>query len=126
MPTLADRDTYVFVQENQTLAGREFRDGNDAQARPLVVCFFQRDTDAVDQVVVTRMDIGGSGMKAMDVTPAELALRLGFVMHLIADRSALNIERVVEIALLRMSRMSFAYEHWTGVTNVHTYTLTNE
>ena len=77
MQTLRDRDTYVFVLENKTLAGREFRDGNDAQARPLVVCFFRPDHDAVDQLVVTRMDRGSSGMKAMNVTPAELALRLG-------------------------------------------------
>ena len=65
-------------------------------------------------------------LKAMDVTPAELALRLGFVMLAIADHSVLNIERVVEIALLRMSRMRYNYEHLAGATAVHTYTLTEE
>ena len=65
-------------------------------------------------------------MKAMDVTPAELALRLGFVMPDIANHSALNIERVVETALLRMPRMRYAYQHLAGATDVHTYTLIEE
>ena len=39
-PTLGDGGTWVFVMENKVLAGREMRDATDAQARPLVVCFF--------------------------------------------------------------------------------------
>ena len=68
------------------------------------------------------MDCGGSGMKTMNVTPAELALRLSFVMPAIANLSALNIESVVETALLRMSRMRYAYEQLAVATDVHTYT----
>jgi hypothetical protein len=129
MPNL-DRDTYVFVLENKTLPGRESRDGNDAQARPLVVCLFRRDRDAVDQLVVTRMDCDrGSGMNTIPVTPAELALLLGFEMPdtaAVTDHSALIIEREVETALLRMLRMRYDYQHLAGATDVHTYTLIME
>ena len=126
MPNL-DRDTYVFVLENKTLPGRESRDGNDAQARPLVVCLFQRDSEAVDQLVVTRVVCDrGSGMSTIRVTPAELALLLGFQMPDIAtvtDHSDLIIERDVETALLRMSRIRYDHQNVAGATDVHTYTL---
>ena len=129
MPNL-DRDTYVFVLENKTLPGRESRDGNDAQARPLVVCLFRRDRDAVDQLVVTRMDCDrGSGMNTIPVTPAELALLLGFEMPdtaAVTDHSALIIEREVETALFRMPRMRYDCQHLEGATDVHTYTLIME
>ena len=73
MPLFGDPDTYIFVLENKGLAGREFRDGTDAQVRPLVVCFFRPDHDAAaDQLVMTRLDTGVSCMTTMDMTPAEL------------------------------------------------------
>jgi len=71
----------------------------------------------------------GSGMNTIPVTPAELALLLGFEMPdtvTVTDHSALIIEREVETALLRMPRMRYDYQHLAGATDVHTYTLIME
>ena len=122
---LGDAATWVFVLENKTLAGREPRHATDAQTRPLVVCFFKQLDSAADELVVGRMDTSMGGMKAMDLTPAELALHLGYVLPMDATRSARETETLVEGAWLAIPRWRYTHEVLVGAPDAHTYRLTD-
>ena len=63
--------------ENKTLAGRERRLADDAQHRPLVLCFFERAPGPPDEIIVRRVDKTTSGLKPTLMTIAELLLHLG-------------------------------------------------
>ena len=123
-PTLGAGRTWVFVLENKVLAGRERRAADDAHARPLVVCFFQQIASAPDELVVGRIDHGFAGMKTMELTPAELALHLGYVLPADTGRSAAQIESLVEASWFNIPRLRYAHEHILGAPDVHTYKLT--
>ncbi len=71
-------DIFIYVLENKTLPGREPRDREDAQSRPLVACFFERCPGAEDELIVRRVDRASTGMSPKTVTPAELLLDLGY------------------------------------------------
>ena len=92
-------------------------------APPLVVCFFQRALGAADQLVARRTDADFTGMATMVLTPAELALHIGFVLPPDAGCSALETESLVERAWLAIPRTRFTHEQLLGTDDVHTYLL---
>ena len=122
-PTLGCGGTWIYVLENKVLAGREARHATDAQSRPLVVCFFERAPSAADEVVVQRVDRQASGMEAKTLTPAELALHLGFVVPGGVDRSALEMETLAERAWMEAPRRCYTHSHVAASDDLHTYQL---
>ncbi len=64
------------------------------------------------------------GMVTKELTPAELALHLGFALPMDADRSALGTESLVEAAWLGLQRVRYVHEHLAGAPDFHTYKLT--
>ena len=121
MPTLAG--VWVFVLENKVLAGREPRHASDAQSRPLVVAFFERAPGSADELVVKRRDADFSGMSTKVLTPAELALHLGYMLPPDADRTPREIEDQVEQAWLGLERVTFTHELLTDADEPHMYQL---
>ena len=122
-PTLGRGRCWFYVLENKVLPGREARHATDAQTRPLVVCFFEQAASAADEVVVQRTDRQGSGMVAKTLTPAELALHLGFVVAGGGDRSALEVESLVERAWMEAPRLCYTHSHVAAAGDLHTYQL---
>ena len=124
-PALGDGGTWIFVLENKVLAGREARHATDAQTRPMVICFFEKAPGAADELVVSRTDKEFAGMATKVITPAELALHLGFVPPLDAGRSALETESLVERAWLGIPRTRYTHRHLVEADDLHTYLLTD-
>ena len=123
-PSLGRGDVWFFVLDNKVLAGREARHESDAQTRPLVICFFEAADGAADQLVVRRTDRQFAGMTPMALTPAELALHLGFVLPADAGRTAAESESLVERAWLGIPRVGYAHRQLTDAEDIHTYQLT--
>ena len=122
-PSLGRGDVWFFVLENKVLAGREKRHEGDAQTRPLVVCFFERTEGAPGELTVSRMDQQFSGMTTLTLTPAELALHLGFVLPLDVERSAAEMEALVERMWLETPRLGYEHKQLAEEDDLHTYTL---
>ena len=49
-------DTFLYVLDSKTLAGREPRDEADAQSRPLVLCFFKKICEDEGEITVERLE----------------------------------------------------------------------
>ena len=64
------------------------------------------------------------GMTTMAITPAELALHLGFQLPPDPDRNALASESLAEAAWLAVPRIRFCHEQMAGLEDMHTYILT--
>ena len=122
-PTLGRGDTWVFVLENKVLGGRDARHDDDAQSRPLVVCFFERAESAADELVVRRTERQFAGMTPLALTPAELALHLGFALPVDDERPALESEALVERAWLGIPRLCYEHRQLTEAADIHTYLL---
>ena len=125
LPTVDPR-TWVYVLEAKTMGGREARTAEDAQARPLVVCFFEEAPGAADELVVQRTDQATSGMSVQLLTVAELALHLGLPLPPDPARPAGDAEKCVEALLgngLGIPRERYAWEHVEGAVDPHTYRL---
>ena len=121
VPTLGPGDVWFYILENKVLAGRVPRDRDDAQTRPLVVCFFKKVAGDVGDVVVQRMDDSFPGMTTLVLTPAELALRLGYALETDAGRTPQEVEALVEKAWLTMPRLCYRHEHVLEGGDLHTY-----
>ena len=117
-----DAGSWVYVLENRTLAGREARDAAEAQGRSLVVCFFGQAPGAADETIVTRSDTSSTGMKAVVLTVAELALLLGYALPPDAARGSAESELLVEQALFSIDRVRYRHEVVPGA-DAHTYRL---
>ena len=124
-PALGGGCTWFFVLENKVLAGREARHATDAQTRPLVVCFFEKAPGAEDELVVRRTDRDVAGMSTKVITPAELALHLGFAPPVDPDRNAQETESLVERAWLDIPRTRYTPGHMIEADDMHTYLLTD-
>ena len=126
LPTL-DARTWLYVLESKTVAGRDERDAEDAQARPLVVCFFEEAEGAPDELLVQRTDSATSGMAVQLLTVAELALHLGLHLAYDPERAAGEAERLVEKTLDAspgVPVVRYSFQHRAGAEDPHTYALT--
>ena len=70
-------DLFFFILDSKTLAGREQRGPDDAQARPMVLTFFETMDSDPGTVVVRRVDRGEPAMATKVMTCAELLLAAG-------------------------------------------------
>ena len=121
-----DPTVWTYVMENKTLAGREERAADEAQGRALVVCFFRQAPGAADETIVTRSDTSSTGMAAVVLSVAELALHLGYALPPDAARSSADSERMVEEALFSIARVRCRHECVPGAPDAHTYRLLDE
>ena len=120
-----NKDIFVHVLENKTLAGRELRDQADAQSRVLVLCFFERSHAADDELVVRRVDTSFAGMTTKNLTPAELLMHLGFSLAADPGRNALRTEALLEHAYDNLEHVHWTHEIVsTDATDAHVYKLT--
>ena len=71
-----------------------------------------------------RIDTSFAGMTTMELTPAELALHLGFALPADAERSALETESLVEASWLTVPRFRYTHEHMAGAHDFHMFKLT--
>ena len=116
-------DIFIFVMENKTLAGRERRLADDAQHRPLVLCFFERAPGPPDEIIVRRVDKTTSGLKPTMMTIAELLLHLGYQLPDDPGRSAAQAEHALTDAMFTLTHLRFAYELVPGAPDPLTYKL---
>ena len=123
-PLLGHGDVWIYILENKVLGGREDRHDTEAQTRPLVVCFFESAEGAPGALTVTRIDKQFSGMTTLTLTPAELALHLGFALPLDVERSAAEVETLVERAWLDTPRVGYEHTQIVEADDMHTYDLT--
>ena len=117
-PPLGRGDVWFFVLENKVLAGREVCLEGDAQSRPLVVCFFTQVDSAADEVVARRTDRSSLGMAPLTLTPAELAMHLGFMPPLDPTRGAGETESLVERVWLAVLAFVTRISSWLMPTTI--------
>ena len=113
VPTLGSGGTWFYVLENKVLPGCAPRDVDDAQTRPLVICFFKQVSGDVNEAILERVDASFSGMTTKVLTPAELALHLGYVVENFSSLAAAEAEALVERAWMSLPRKCYNHEHVT-------------
>ena len=122
-------DTFVYILDSKTLAGREPRDALDAHSRPLVVSFFQKvPGHAPDDgmIIVERCDKSFAGMSTKTLTCAELLLALGYNLEADPSRNLADTESVLEDAHDHVQRLVWQHAVYLGLgVDVHTYRLTD-
>jgi hypothetical protein len=120
-----DDSTWVFVLENKVLPGREARAEDDARARSLVVCYFERfpGGGGADEVIVARSGTSSTGMETSLATVAELALQLGYRLPHDPARSSVASERLVEEALFAIERVRYCAHELLLGGGPHVYRL---
>ena len=119
-----DPRIFVYVLENKTLAGREPRDAQDAQSRPLVLTFFEQVSPQHEDLVVQRVDKTFHGMTANTLTVAELLLHLGYVLPPDPERSAAATEQILEDICFNLQWNHYQAKVVDGAPDIHTYALT--
>ena len=119
-------DLWVYVLDTKTLAGREPRDALDAQARPLVVSFFERDPSAdALSLVVRRVNREADGLQTKAITVAELLVHLGYPAPPDPNMSASDKELILEKAFLELQTLVFDSHVVTDHGGIHVYQLDN-
>ena len=118
-------DTFVYILDNKTLAGREPRDALDAHSRPLVLSFFQKVPGPMDDmIIVERCDKSFAGMSTKTLTCAELLMTLGYALPVDPARSAAGTEDMLEDAHDHVQRLLWRHELYIAPgVDVHTYVL---
>ena len=117
---------WVYVLDTKTIAGREPRDALDAQSRPMVVSFFERDPSAdAMSLVVRRVDREADGMVTSIVTAAELLVHLGYPAPLDPNMSAAEKELVLENAFLELQTLVYDSRVVADQSQIHVYKLEN-
>ena len=81
-------DTFLYVLDSKTLAGREPRDEADAQSSSLVLCFFKKICEDEGEITVERLEKTFHGMTPRTLTCAEILLTLGYHLPVEPARSA--------------------------------------
>ena len=118
---------WVYVLDTKTLAGREPRDALDAQARPMVVSFFERDPSAdAMSLVVRRVNREADGMVTSVITAPELLVHLGYPAPVDPNMSAADKELALEQAFLDLQTL--VYMEATPLADqgqIHVYKLEN-
>ena len=119
-------DLWVYVLDTKTLAGREPRDALDAQARPLVVSFFERDPSAdALSLVVRRVNREADGLQTKAITVAELLVHLGYPAPPDPNMNASDKELILEKAFLELQTLVFDSHVVTDHGSIHVYQLDN-
>ena len=118
-------DTYIYVLDNRTLAGREPRDALDAQSKPLVLAFFERVSALHEELIVERVDKTFNGMTTKTLTVAELMLHLGYNLPPDPERSVSAAEQIIEDMCFNVQRFHVAAEILDNADEIHTYKLTD-
>ena len=116
-------ETFIFVAENKTLAGREDRvSEGEASGRKLVVGFFERDATGL-AVRVHRED---SIMRTQLLNIAELLLALGVAVPPDPDRSAADTELLLEQQYQHLNITRYTCDVDAEAPEVHVYRLSDE
>ena len=119
-------DLWVYVLDSKTLAGREPRDALDAQARPMVVSFFERDPSAdAMSLVVRRVNREADGMESRVITAPELLVHLGYPAPADPHMSTADKELALETAFLELQTLVYDSQVLTGQGQIHVYKLEN-
>ena len=117
---------WVYVLDSKTLAGREPRDALDAQARPLVVSFFERVPSAVAMpLVVRRVNREANGMDTKVITALELLVHLGYPAPADPHMSTADKELALETAFLESRTLVYDSQVLTDQGQIHVYRLEN-
>ena len=115
---------WVYVLDSKTLAGREPRDALDAQARPMVVSFFERDPSAdAMSLVVRRVNREADGMDSKVLTAPELLVHLGYPAPVDPNMSAADKELALGTAFLELQTLVYDSQVVTGQGQIHVYKL---
>ena len=116
-------ETFIFVAENKTLAGREDRvSEGEASGRKLVVTFFELDATGL-AVRVHRAD---SIMRTQLLNIAELLLALGVAVPPDPDRSAADTELLLEQQYQHLNITRYTCNVDADAPEVHVYRLSDE
>ena len=115
---------WVYVLDSKTLAGREPRDALDAQARPMVVSFFERDPSAdAMSLVVRRVNRDADGMGSKILTGPELLVHLGYPAPVDPNMNAADKELALETAFLELQTLVYDSQVVTGQGQIHVFKL---
>ena len=116
-------ETFLYVSENKTLAGKEDRSlEGEAAGRKMVMTFFERG----DGGLVHRVDREGSSLRPQLLSIAELLQILGFALPPDPDRTSATTELLLEEHYRQLNIVRFTCTLETGAPEVHTYSLSDE
>ena len=115
-------ETFIFVAENKTLAGREDRVSEGEASGRMVVTFFELDATGL-AVRVHRED---SIMRTQLLNIAELLLALGVAVPPDPDRSAADTELLLEQQYQHLNITRYTCNVDADAPEVHVYRLSDE